>query len=103
VFSYIVIQRTREIGMRLALGAPRRDVLVLCQGLTLAAIGIGVGLTGALMAIPVTRKLLYGVSPMDPLTFGGVIILLVAVAALACCIPARRAMRIEPMTALRSE
>jgi putative ABC transport system permease protein len=105
VFSYVVRQRTPEIGVRLTLGARRGDVLwlILRQGLALAITGIVLGLLGSLMVSPLLRSLLSGVSPFDPFTFGGVALLLGAVAAAACCIPARRATKIDPMEALRCE
>ncbi len=105
VVSYTVTERTREIGVRLALGAERRSVLslILRQGLKLTISGIGLGL---LMAWGVTRlltNLLYGVSATDPSIFGGVALLLIVVALLACYWPARRATRIDPLVALRHE
>jgi predicted permease len=105
VISYAVSQRGRELGMRMALGAPAERVkaMVLRQGLVLSATGIGVGLA---MAIGVTRlmsALLFGVSPLDPLTFVSVGLGLLGVALLASYVPARRAARVDPMVALRSE
>jgi putative ABC transport system permease protein len=98
-------RRTHEVGIRLALGAQRRDVLwlVLRQGLTLAAVGLAIGLTGAFATAPFLRSLLCGVSPADPLTFVAVFLLLLAVALAACWLPARRAMAVEPINALRHE
>jgi ABC-type antimicrobial peptide transport system permease subunit len=103
VISYMVAERTREIGIRLALGAARRDILrdVLGQGLRLAAAGAAIGLAGALIVSHGMAGLLYGVKPTDPLTFAGVALLLVVVALFACYIPARRATKVEPMVALR--
>lgn len=103
VISYMVSERTHEIGVRLALGAQRTDVMrmVLSQGLRLALVGAGVGLVGALVVSHAMSGLLYGVSPTDPLTFGVVAGALTAVAIAACYIPARRAIRIDPIVALR--
>jgi predicted permease len=105
VISYMVSERTHEIGIRLALGAQRRNILrmVLRQGLGLAIAGAGVGLVGALIVSQLMAGLLYGVRPTDPLTFAGVALLLLGVAFLACYIPARRAIRVDPLTALRYE
>ncbi len=105
VISFSVAQRTHEIGIRMALGAPRRDVfrLVLGQGLKLAAIGIAIGIVTAFGLVHLMSSLLYGVGAADFETFAGVAILLVLVALLASYVPARRAMRIDPMVALRYE
>ena len=105
VFSYVVGGRTREIGVRLALGAQGGSVLwmVLRQGLLLAAIGIGIGLSGTLIAVPLMRRLLLGVHGIDLLICGLIPFVLIAVALLACYIPARRAAKIDPMVALRYE
>jgi len=105
VISYMVAERTREIGIRLALGATRRNILrdVLGQGLRLAAAGAAIGLVGALIVSHGMAGLLYGVKPTDPLTFAGVAVLLLLVALLASYLPARRAVRVEPLLALRQE
>ena len=105
VISYIVNERSHEIGIRLALGAKRGRILemVLRQGLTLAIAGAALGLGGALIVSHLMAGLLYGVTPTDPVTFIGVTLVLTAVALAACCIPARRAMRVDPLVALRCE
>ena len=105
VLAYTVTQRTREIGIRSALGARRPDVigLVLRQGMKLAGLGILIGLAGAFVLTNCIRSLLFGVAPTDPLTFAVIPVLLAAVALLACWLPARRAARVEPMEALRYE
>jgi predicted permease len=105
MISYIVSERTREIGIRLALGAQSRNILrmVVRQGLGLALAGAAVGLVGALIVSHLMAGLLYGVRPTDPFTFAGVALLLIAVALLACYIPARRAIRVDPLVALRYE
>jgi predicted permease len=101
--SYIVSGRTRDIGIRIALGAQRKTILhmVLSQGLALAVAGAGVGLVGALIVSHLMAGLLYGVSPSDPLTFISLTGVLVIVALAACYVPARRAMRVDPIVALR--
>jgi predicted permease len=103
VISYLVTQRRQEIGVRIALGAQRGDVLnlVLRQGATLALIGIVVGSAGALFVTRLLKGLVYGVSTTDPVAFGGVIILLTVVALLASWLPAQRATRVDPMNVLR--
>ncbi len=103
--SFLVSERTREIGVRLALGASRGAILamVLRQGLALAVAGAALGLSGALILSRLMAGLLYGVTPHDPLTFIGVTLVLSAVALLACYIPARRAMRVDPLVALHYE
>jgi putative ABC transport system permease protein len=100
-----VTQRTRELGIRMALGAERTNIfrLVLSQGMSLIAIGIGVGLVGAIAAGRALMSLLYNVGALD----GGAVIIavfsLVLVALIACCVPARRATRVDPIIALRTE
>ena len=103
--SYSVGQRTRELGIRLALGAQREDVLrlVLGQGTRLIVIGLALGLLASLALAGLLKSLLYGVTPNDPATLGGVALLLGAVALLASYLPARRATLIDPLTALREE
>ena len=105
VISYSVAQRTHEIGIRMALGAPRRDVfrLVVGQGLRLAGLGIAIGIAAAFGLAHLISRLLYGVSTTDFETFAGVPILLFLVALMACYVPARRAMRVDPIVALRYE
>jgi len=105
VISYLVSERTHEIGIRLALGAQRSNILriILHQGLTLAFAGALVGLVCALIVSHLMASLLYGVRPTDPLTFASVALLFLAVALFACYLPARRAMRVDPMIALRYE
>jgi putative ABC transport system permease protein len=105
VVAHSVTERTREIGVRLALGAEGRQVLGLFvrQGLVTAAVGTIIGLGGAAMMTRVLEKLLFGVKPSDPATLGGVAFLLLVVAGVACYIPARRAARIDPLAALRAE
>jgi putative ABC transport system permease protein len=105
VLSYNVSQRHREIGVRMALGAAGRDILglVLRQGLTLTLVGAVLGLAGAFAASRFLRTLLFGITPSDPITYVAISVLLTAVALFACWIPARRAIRVDPMTALRYE
>jgi putative ABC transport system permease protein len=105
VLSYSVSQRTQELGVRVALGAGRADILrlVVGHGLVLAAIGIVAGLALSAAAMPFARSLLYNVSPFDPLTFTAVAAFLVGVAFLASYVPARRAIRVDPVVALRGE
>lgn len=105
VMSYSVQLRTREIGLRMALGAQPRRVLmlVLRQGLLLTLVGIGVGLAGALALTRVMSGLLYGVGATDPVTFAAIVVLLAVVSLIACYIPARRATRVDPLIALKYE
>jgi putative ABC transport system permease protein len=105
VISYSASRRTHEIGVRISLGATRADVLllVLRQGMWLAFLGSLTGIAGALLISRLMTKLLYGVQPTDPATFVTVAAGLGAVAVMACYVPARRAMRVDPMAALRYE
>jgi predicted permease len=105
VISYVVGQRTNEIGIRIALGAQQRDVLrlMLGEGMKMALLGVAIGIAVALGLTHLMVNILFGVSATDPLTFLGVAMLLVVVALLACWIPARRATRVDPLVALRYE
>jgi ABC-type antimicrobial peptide transport system permease subunit len=105
VLSYMVGQRTKEIGVRMALGAGKLDVLgmVLKDGAQMIAVGIGIGLIGALGLTRLMQSVLYGVRPTDPLTYIGVALLLCTIAMFACYVPARRAMKVDPMEALRHQ
>jgi len=105
VLSFSVAQRTQEMGVRIALGAKRSDVLglVVRQGVTLAAIGVVLGWLGAFGITRVIRTLLYNVTPTDPLSFGGVALFLAAMAMIASYLPARRATSVDPIIALREE
>jgi predicted permease len=105
VLAYSVRSRTREIGIRIALGAKRADVLRLLirEGMKPALLGVAIGAGGALALRSILSKLIYGIGPDDPLTFGAVALLLAAVAVLACAIPAYRATRVHPGVVLRSE
>jgi putative ABC transport system permease protein len=105
VIAYSVAQRTHEIGVRMAIGAERLDVLrlVLADGVAVAAAGVALGLGGAAMLSSVMTRLLFGVTPRDPLTYALGAGTLLVVALLASCIPAVRATRVEPVTTLRAE
>ena len=105
VMAYVVSQRTAEIGVRMAVGASTTDVfrLVITDGLKLAALGVVIGLGGAVLIARSLTTLLYGVAPTDPAVLGATSALLVAVAALASIVPAWRATRVDPIIALRTE
>jgi predicted permease len=105
VLAYTVSQRQREMGVRLALGAKPADVLrlVLKSGMALAGAGVALGIAGSLGLSRVMGSVLYGIAPHDPLTFGGVMALLLTVALVACLVPARRAMRVDPAVTLRGD
>jgi ABC-type antimicrobial peptide transport system permease subunit len=105
VISYSVMQRTPEIGIRMALGAQRAQIfaMVLRQGGRLVCVGIAIGLIGAFTTTRLMKSFLYGVQPTDPVTFAGASLLLVAVALLACYVPGRKALKVDPMIALRYE
>jgi ABC-type antimicrobial peptide transport system permease subunit len=105
VMSYAVTQRRREIGVRMALGAQKSDVLslVVGHGLRLTAVGVVAGLLGAFALTRYLSRLLFEVKPADTLTFAVISLALVAVALFACWLPARRAARVDPMEALRNE
>ena len=105
VMSYLVSQRTREMGIRMALGAQRRDVLqlVIRRGMLLTLVGVGLGLAGSFGLTRLISSLLFGVSATDIGTFGAVSSLLFVIALLACWLPARRASRVDPIVALHIE
>jgi putative ABC transport system permease protein len=105
VLSYLVTQRTREIGLRVALGAQRSDVLrvIVGHGVRLALLGLGIGIVAAMVVTRWMSSVLFDVKPTDPLTFSAVAVVLGTVALLASYLPARRAMRVDPMVALRHE
>jgi putative ABC transport system permease protein len=105
VLGFLVSQRTQEIGVRISLGARPLDILavVVGRGLALAVAGVAIGLIAAVALMRLLESLLFGVSARDPLTFVSVAVILLLVASVACFIPARRAMRIDPITALRYE
>jgi len=105
VMAYSVAQRTREIGIRVALGAQPRDVLgiVFSQGMRLVGIGVALGAAGGAAVSRVLRRLFFGLSPFDPIAYVSMSMFLVAVALLACYLPARRATKVDPLTALRHE
>ncbi|HZN11866.1 MAG TPA: FtsX-like permease family protein, partial [Blastocatellia bacterium] len=105
VMSHAVSQRTREVGIRMALGAQVGDVrrLVVRQGMVVALVGLALGLAGALVLTRLMTSVLVGVSATDAVTFAGVTLLLASVVWLACYLPARRATKVDPMVALRSE
>ncbi|HEY9449334.1 MAG TPA: FtsX-like permease family protein, partial [Gemmatimonadaceae bacterium] len=105
VVAYAVTQRTRELGIRLALGAETRDIyrVVIRQGMSLMIVGVTIGIAVALLLTRLVRGLLFGVSPADPLTLGVVVAILTVVALLASYVPARRATRVDPLVALHEE
>jgi predicted permease len=105
VMSYSFSQRAHEIGIRLALGAQRMDILQMAvgEGMQLVSVGLGIGLIGATVLTRFVRSMLFGVTPSDPITFGATAATLAAVALLACYVPARRATRVNPLIALREE
>jgi ABC-type antimicrobial peptide transport system permease subunit len=105
VVAYTVSQRTREIGLRMAIGAAPRQVLgmVLGGGMKLALIGVAIGIAGALVLARLVQTMLFEVAPSDPTSYAATAILLLAIAAVACYVPARRAMRVDPLVAMQAE
>ena len=105
VISYLVRQRTREIGIRIAFGAAGHNIvrLVVGQGMAMAGLGVAIGLAVAFGMTRVIGDMLFGVTATDPITFGGIAALLIGVSLLACYLPARRAIKVDPMTALRND
>jgi len=105
VLAYLVTQRTSEIGIRLALGAMRGQLMrkVLLDGMRPALVGLGFGLVASAFTVRMIRSMLYQTQPLDPVVFAGVVVVLLVVAALACVVPAWRASRLDPVQALRTE
>src|SRR5262249_2159815 len=105
VISYAAVQRTREIGIRMALGAQANRIrrLILGQGLVLVGTGVAAGVVLSLVAVPIVRRFLIGITPTDPLIYASVAMLLIWVSLTACYIPVRRATKVDPMVALRHE
>jgi putative ABC transport system permease protein len=105
VMSYAVTQRRQELGIRMALGAHPGDILslVLRRGMKLTLIGMALGLIGAVASTRLLRDMLFGIKPLDPLTFAAMTLLLICISLIACFLPARRATKVDPMNVLRSE